>query len=46
MTFFVSVNGGSRQRVDLPYDLTQRYTIGMVSVDVELKQGAQSYRAG
>jgi alpha-galactosidase len=39
MTFFVSVNGGSRQRVDLPYDLQQRYTTGMVSVEVELKPG-------
>ena len=39
MTFFASVNGGSRQRVDLPYSLTQRYTTGTASVDVELKQG-------
>jgi alpha-galactosidase len=39
MTFFVSVNGGPRQRVDLPYDLNQRYTTGKVSVDVELKPG-------
>lgn len=39
MTFFVSVNGGSRQRVDLPYALTERYATGMVSLNVELKAG-------
>jgi alpha-galactosidase len=39
MTLFVSVNGGARQRVDLPYALTQRYTVGKVSVEVELKPG-------
>jgi hypothetical protein len=39
MTFFVGVNGGVGQRVDLPYDLKQRYAMGVVSVDVELQQG-------
>jgi alpha-galactosidase len=39
MTFFVSVNGGARQRVDLAYDLKQRYTMGRVSVEVDLKPG-------
>jgi alpha-galactosidase len=39
MTLFVSVNGGSRQRVDLPYALTQRYTTGTMSVGVDMKPG-------
>ncbi len=39
MTFFVSVNGGSRQRVDVPYSIPQRCTTGTVSVDVNLKPG-------
>jgi alpha-galactosidase len=39
MTFFVSVNGGSRQRLNVSYALTQRYTLGSVSVEVELKAG-------
>jgi hypothetical protein len=39
MAFFVSINGGPRKRVDLLYDLAQRYTIGTASVEVELTQG-------
>lgn len=39
MTFFVSVNGGPRRRVDVPYAIAQRYTTGMVSLEVELKPG-------
>jgi alpha-galactosidase len=39
MTFFVSVNGSSPLRVDVPYAVTQRYTTGMVSLEVELNQG-------
>jgi alpha-galactosidase len=39
MTFFASVNGGARQRVDVPYAMAQRYTTGVVLVDVEMKQG-------
>lgn len=39
MTLFVSVNGGRRQRLDLPYDIAKRFTTGTISMDVELKQG-------
>jgi alpha-galactosidase len=39
VTFFVRVNGGPPQRVDLPYDLRHRYTAGMVSVEVDMKAG-------
>lgn len=40
MTFFVSVNGSAPQRIDLPYDLKQRYTTGSISLEMELKAGA------
>lgn len=39
MTFFVSVNDGPRQRIDLDYSIAKRYTTGTVSLDVDLKQG-------
>ena len=39
MTLFVSVNGGERQRIDIPYAIAKRYTTGTVSIDVDLKQG-------
>lgn len=39
MTLFVSVNGGPRQRIDVPYAIPKRYTTGTVSIDVQLKQG-------
>lgn len=39
MTLFVSVNGGPRQRVDVPYAIARRYTTGTASIDVDLKAG-------
>ena len=39
MTLFMSVNGGPRQRADLPYSIAQRYTTGVTSFKVELKAG-------
>lgn len=39
MTLFASVNGGPRQRVDIPYAIAQRYAIGTTSFKVELKAG-------
>src|SRR5205814_878746 len=29
----------TRQRVDIPYDMAKRYTLGVISVDLDLKQG-------
>jgi hypothetical protein len=40
MTFFASVNGAPRKRVDVPYAMTKRYTSGMVSLEVQLKPGS------
>ncbi len=37
--FFVSVNGGLRQRIDIPYAIADRYSTGAVSTGIELKQG-------
>ena len=39
MTFFASVNGGPRRRVDIPYSIARRYTTGIASLEVELKAG-------
>ncbi|HEY2585667.1 MAG TPA: alpha-galactosidase [Tepidisphaeraceae bacterium] len=39
MTLFVSLNGGPRQRIDIPYAIPKRYTTGTVSIDVDLNQG-------
>ncbi len=42
MTFFVSANDSSLQRVDLPYNIASRYTPGVVTVELDLKQGRNS----
>jgi alpha-galactosidase len=39
MTFFVSVNGAARQRIDVPFAMAKRNSIGSVSTDLDLKQG-------
>ena len=40
VTFFVAVNDApAPQRVEVPFNRDQRYTSGMVTVEVELKQG-------
>jgi hypothetical protein len=39
MTFFVSASDAAPRRVDLPYNVTERYTPGVVTVELNLKQG-------
>lgn len=39
MTLFVTVNGGARQRIDIPYAIAKRYTTGTVSIVVDMKRG-------
>lgn len=39
VTFFVAANDSPRRRVELPYEMAQRYTIGKATVELELKQG-------
>lgn len=42
VTFYVSVNGGERQKVSLPYKMDMRYANGTTSLEVELKQGVNT----
>jgi alpha-galactosidase len=38
-TLFVTVNGGPRQRIEIPYAIPKRYTTGTASIDVDLNKG-------
>jgi alpha-galactosidase len=41
-TLFVTANGTAPQPVELPYDMSQRYTLHKATVEVTLKQGVNS----
>lgn len=42
VTFYVCVNGGERQKVTLPYNMDQRYSNGVTSLEIELKEGVNT----